>query len=255
MSATQQKQQQKQGSGPPLPGEEPAEPEPTFAFAVHNASSEFWGDQGCARICRCIMEANKSIMQQIIENRFDLLDLLPIEDLQEPDPDSGLSAAYLAIYFDKPKMIRYLHNRGVDLTKPCDPMGFGNCVFYCVSYGRYDILELLELLEYDIVGPCDEFEQTPMQRAEMMNNSIMMNHLEFLSARRKRAYEFMTKNCMRYRCMVNYRRTRKKIIDIQRVIRGFIHRCRAKDLKEIVREEKRKQKELEARQRTVAYKK
>ena len=57
----------------------------------------------------------------ITENKTDLLDLATVEELQLPDIDSGLSAVFMAIYYDRPDVVKYLHRRGVDLSKSCDP--------------------------------------------------------------------------------------------------------------------------------------
>jgi hypothetical protein len=37
----------------------------------------------------------------------------------------GTSCAYLAVLHDRKDVIRLLHDLGVDLTKPCDAMGYG----------------------------------------------------------------------------------------------------------------------------------
>ena len=221
-------------------------------FDIENdyiASSKLWGSQSHARLCKIIIEENKAILQQIIEERTDLLDLLTVKELMEPDPDMGLTIAFLAIYHDKVQIIKYLHQRGVDLSKFCDSIGYGNCVFYAVSYARFDIIEVIEQLGYDIVGPCDELGQTPLRRAEAMGNMKIISHLRFLTTRRERVQTLMTKDCMRYFCRMRYMKSRRKIIMMQSVIRGFLGRVRYKKQKKIMKELQRKQNDENRRQR------
>ena len=198
----------------------------------HFASSQKWsGNQPCARLCKIALESNKGILQSIIEGHTEMLDMLTNEELEEIDPDSGLNAPYLAIYYDRPKIVKYLHERGLDMSKFCDGMDFGTCIFYAVSYLRYEILELLEQLNYDIIGPCDEFGQTPLERAVKMENKKLAAHLEFLIGRRQRVHIVMTKNCMRYLHRQRYLRLYKALLVVQRIIRGFIGRCRVKTIR------------------------
>ena len=208
--------------------------DPYAVMDPYFASSRKWGDLwngevSCARLCKIAVESNKGIMQSVIDGTTDMLDLLTVEELEEIDPDSGCSAPYLAIYYDRPRIVKYLHDRGIDFQKNCDGMGFGTCIFYAVSYLRYEILELLEQLEYDISCPCDEFGQTPLQRAEKMENKELHAHLEFLMTRRVRVHIFMTKNCMRFLHRTRYLRLYRNLLVVQRIIRGFIGRCRAKN--------------------------
>jgi hypothetical protein len=215
----------------------------------HFASSQKWsGNQACARLCKIALESNKGILQCIIEGHTELLDMLTNEELEEIDPDSGLNAPYLAIYYDRPKIVKYLHERGLDMSKFCDGMDFGTCIFYAVSYLRYEILELLEQLEYDIIGPCDEFGQTPLERAAKMENKELTAHLEFLIGRRTRVHSFMAKNCMRYLHRQRYLRLYRALLVVERVIRGYIGRCRAnnkrRELKQVATESKGKSRRM-----------
>ena len=101
---------------------------------IHRASSQTWEDEACAQLCRLIIDSNNGSMQQVIENRTDVLDLLTLQELSAPVDDLGLTLPFLAIYFDMPDILRYLHKRGVDLQKYCDPMEFGTPMFYAVSF-------------------------------------------------------------------------------------------------------------------------
>jgi hypothetical protein len=76
-------------------------------YLIHPASSTSWGSEAGARLCKLLVDANTGIAQQIIENRTDLLDLLTLEQLEESD-DIGLNAVFLAVYYDRPEILRYL---------------------------------------------------------------------------------------------------------------------------------------------------
>jgi hypothetical protein len=58
-----------------------------------------------------------------------------LKELERTD-DLGLSLPYLAVFYDRPDMLRYLRKRGFNLKKPCDPMGFGTPMFYAVYLGH-----------------------------------------------------------------------------------------------------------------------
>ena len=81
-------------------------------MSVHEASSSSWGSQACARLCNLVVQSNLGISQMITENNTELLDLCSVEELETPDDDSGLSAPFIAIYYDRPDIILYLHKRG-----------------------------------------------------------------------------------------------------------------------------------------------
>jgi hypothetical protein len=81
-------------------------------------SSDLWGGESTARLCQIIVEANDGMAQQVAENRTDLLDLLLKKDLEKVD-DIGLSLPYLAVHYDRPEMLLYLHGRGLDQCSTC----------------------------------------------------------------------------------------------------------------------------------------
>lgn len=94
---------------------------------VHSASSNSWNStsdsvEACARLCQLAVQSNTGIAQMVIDNSTELLDLMTVEELQAPDDDLGLSTAFLAIYYNRPDCIAYLHKRGVDFSAFCDPM-------------------------------------------------------------------------------------------------------------------------------------
>jgi hypothetical protein len=207
---------------------------------IHRASSATWGDEAGARICQLVIESNRGLIQSAMENKTDLLDIYSIEQLSEPD-DNGIKLQYSVIHFDQPELIRYLYKRGMDFSKPCDPMGFGTPIFYAVTLNKLDIVEVLWKLGISLTDPCDKFKRTPIYHARKLENERMVHLIEKLSTRRARATAFLTKNILRYRAVLGYKKMKRSIIIIQRVIRGFLGRRRAKK----IRKEKKKQRKEE----------
>ena len=117
-------------------------------------SAESWGDQACARLCQVALNSNDGMAQQIQEGRTELLDLLPLRELEKAD-DLGIKLPYLAIFYDRPEMLVYLYKRGVDLTKPCDAMDFGTPMFYAVNFNRVRLVETLDSLGVSLNSGCD----------------------------------------------------------------------------------------------------
>ena len=225
---------------------------------VHFASSRAWTRDGlwpqsvgCARLCKVAIDSNKGIMQCVIEGHTDMLDMLTNEELEEVDPDSGLNAPFLAIFYDRPKIVKYLHDRGLDLSKCCDGMGFGTCMFYAITYLRYEIVELMERLEYDILGPCTEFGETPLDRAEKVGNKELYEHVKFLAARRIRVRLLMITNAFRFLHRRRYQRLYTALKVVQRIIRGFIGRSRSKNRKRELKEAEKGTSNITRRKRNV----
>ena len=104
-----------------------------FYYGVHIGASSSWDDQAAARLCELVIASNNGLSAQVANGKTDLMDILPVEKLTEPVDDLGLTLIFLAIYYDRPEIIEYLHKRGVDVTKPCDPMDYGNPMFYAIQ--------------------------------------------------------------------------------------------------------------------------
>ena len=98
-------------------------------FGVHPASSSSWGENSCAKLCQIIVNSNSAFLQSVIENKIDLLDVLTLDELKISD-DLGISLPFLCVHYERPEILTYLCKRGIDLSLPCDPMGFGNTMFY-----------------------------------------------------------------------------------------------------------------------------
>jgi hypothetical protein len=134
----------------------------------------------------------------VIEDSTELLDICSLDELQLPDDESGLSASLIAIYYDRPKIIKYLHYRGVDFSIPCDPMNFGTPYFYIINFSRFEMLGLLDQLGYSLEIPCDNFGQLPLGRAEHIGNISMRDEIIRLIKRRKDALQLLATDSLRY---------------------------------------------------------
>lgn len=188
------------------------------------ASSSKWGDQAAARLCEIVISSNDGMAQQIMENRTDLLDILSKEDLERTD-DLGLSLPYLAIYYDRPDMVAYLHKRGLDLSKPCDSLGYGNPMFYAVDLARHGIVRLLYRLNYSLRGPCETFfNLAPHYYATVKNDALLVEWIAKTNLSEINAIEFLRKNILRNRLSKLFRRKRAAAIQIERIARGRLAR-------------------------------
>jgi hypothetical protein len=191
-------------------------------------SANLWGDQAGARTCQIIMESNDGAMQQIIENRTDLLDFMEVEELRKVD-DFGLTLAFAAVYYDRPDMLVYLSKRGVDLTLPCDAMGFGNPMYYAVSLGKPALIRPLHTAGCYVTSSCDAwFQKTPAYYASRLPNEYTKAEIAILATQTQRAATFVVKNFMRHKYRTRYLVMLEAVAMIQRCIRGMLGRARAR---------------------------
>lgn len=187
-------------------------------------SSDRWGDESCARLCEIIMDANDGMAQQIMENRTDLLDLKTKEELDIMD-EFGLSLPFLAVYNDRPDMIRYLSKRGIDMTKPCDTMGFGNPMFYAVNLSKIEVIDALHSIGCSVTRECDTFLNfKPEHYAARIDNQEIKDKINHIKGREIRAATLFKRNYMKYRWRKLYLRKITALTCIQRHVRGFIVR-------------------------------
>lgn len=184
-------------------------------------SSERWGDQATARLCQLIVESNDGMAQQIMENRTDLLDILSKEELERTD-DLGLTLPFLAIYYDQPDALRYLHKRGLDLSKPCDPMVYGSPMFYATYFGRPRLVETLYALGYSANSACETaFSLKPLYYAERRDDQYTKAVLQSIIAKEERAMVLFNKNLKRNRQRRLYLKMKKAVLKIQTKMRGW----------------------------------
>ena len=218
-------------------------------YLIHPASSESWGSQAGARLCQIVMEANTGIAQQILENRTDLLDLLTVEQLEELD-ELGLNAIFLAVYYDKPDILRYLKKRGCNLTAFCDEMKFGTPMFYAVTLGRRNLIAELDRLECYAKNPCDCLNQTPVMHADILGDKNLKDYIIKVSKRKQLALLLLKKNVLRIYFRKRYFYMKNHAIPLLlRIMRGMIgrrrvKRLRAKLLKEKLRAEREEKRKL-----------
>lgn len=86
------------------------------------------------------------------------------QGLSEAD-ELGLTPAYLAVTFDRPEVLRFLDDIGVDLAKPCDAVGYATPAFYCAYHGNVRCLETLARLGVDLKAPCTKYGELPFKFA------------------------------------------------------------------------------------------
>mmetsp|Transcript_6061 Transcript_6061/g.9156 ORF Transcript_6061/g.9156 Transcript_6061/m.9156 type:complete len:255 (-) Transcript_6061:178-942(-) len=202
-----------------------------YKTGIHVASSRTWGDSACARLCGIIVESNTGIAQQISENRTDLLELYTNAELEEPD-DLGLTVQFLAVHYDQPDMLVYFHKRGIDLNAPCDPMGFGNPMFYAIRLGKHRIVRVLDMLGCRVTDPCDEMKQSPLFHADRINDEFMRHEIHLAETKEYRAAVLFHKNFLKSKYRRKFLHQVKMIIQIQRIMRGVLGRVKAIKRKE-----------------------
>lgn len=179
------------------------------------------------------MEANDGMAQQVAENRTELLELLSTEELNRRD-DLGLSLAYLAVYYDRPKILQYLHDRGVDLSLPCDSADYGTPMYYAVTMQRHQCVITLDLLGPDgtsIHAPCTKFDELPRVHAERVDDAQMIATLDYLQDKEERAADMFLKHFYRSKARKHYLEMRKSALFLQRIARGYIARKKLRKLK------------------------
>ena len=99
-----------------------------------------------------------------------------------PD-DVGNYPAYLAIFFDRPAVLRFLHDKGVDLSRKCDDSNYGTPAFYCMHLGKTNMLSDMWKMGYDLTDPCDKYGMPPSYYAEKKKDAIMIEHLKEVTSR------------------------------------------------------------------------
>ena len=96
------------------------------------------------------------------------------------DQQIGCTATYLVVLHDRPEILRFLATEaGVDMKKPCDPMGYGTAAFYAAQLGRAKIMVELLLLGVDLKRPCEKYGKDPYFVAELFGK---MSHMEIVDA-------------------------------------------------------------------------
>ena len=125
-------------------------------------------------------------MKAIRENDIDTIRDLYLSgdypDLSKPD-DVGNYPAHLAVLFDRPAVLKFLHERGVDLSAKCDSCGYGTPSFYAMHYGKTDILSDLWRMGYDLSSPCDRYGLPPLYYAAKRGDKLTADHISSVMSR------------------------------------------------------------------------
>jgi len=218
--------------------------EKDFYFGIHVAASSSWGDSACARLCQLVVGANNGLAQQVAENRTELMDLLTPAVLSEPVDDLGLTLPFLAVYHDRPDMLEYLWRRGVDLTAFCDPMQYGNPMFYAIQLRRVQLILKLDLLSVSVRDACDALKTKPAVHARRLNDPHVTQMLEYCLGKEQRAGTLVVKHFLRIKFRKMYLKKLQAIPLLLRVMRGMIHRARVRKIKkkknDVIRRAERK---------------
>lgn len=220
-----------------------------FKTGIHRASSQSWGDSSCARLCGIIVESNTGIAQQVLENRTDLLDLYSKAELLQPD-DLGISITFLAVYFDQPDILNYLKKRGVDLSAPCDPMSFGNPMFYALRLGKHRLIRVLDLLGCSVNNPCNDLKEKPVDIARRLNDQIAQDEIVMAQTKEIRAATLFRKNFLKLKYRKDYEFTLRMVLRLQKVIRGMLGRRRIRLMTEEGGGKRKKKKKLQSKPST-----
>mmetsp|Transcript_22209 Transcript_22209/g.20187 ORF Transcript_22209/g.20187 Transcript_22209/m.20187 type:complete len:230 (-) Transcript_22209:2685-3374(-) len=189
-----------------------------------------WSENETAKTVAHVMKYNRGSMQQIIENKVELLDWLTVEELKEID-DLGITLPYFAVFYNRPEMIEYLHRRGVDLSQPCDSESFGNAMFYAVSMRRYDIVKTLDQLSYSVKHPCDIFNQFPIDHATRINDKSMIDLINKCANKETTAAVLFLKNFLRHKQRRIYLCIIRSAFLINRIFRGGLVRLHLRKYK------------------------
>mmetsp|Transcript_28259 Transcript_28259/g.36556 ORF Transcript_28259/g.36556 Transcript_28259/m.36556 type:complete len:172 (-) Transcript_28259:163-678(-) len=91
----------------------------------------------------------------------------------------------------KTEVLRCLHELGVDLTKPCDSMGYGSPAFWAAKYGREHILLELFNLGIDLNGPCERYGKDPKFMAAVCGNHNAIDRVDQLRQKRNFSAAFI----------------------------------------------------------------
>jgi hypothetical protein len=124
----------------------------------------------------------QAIRENDISTITDLYGSGDYPDLAKPD-DVGNYPAFLAIFFDRPQVLRLLHDKGVDLARKCDDTSYGTPAFYAMHYGKTELLSDLWKMGYDLTDPCDKYGMPPSYYADKKGDKIMTDHLKELTSR------------------------------------------------------------------------
>ena len=206
--------------------------EESNVILVHQASSRTWGDEAGARLCQLVLESNSGLSQQIAEGKTDLMDVLPDESLRGPIDDLGITLPFLAVYYDRPDMMEYLSKRKVDINKFCDPMEFGNPLFYALYLRKVRMILTLDLLGCSVSQPCDFLKQMPMTIAKRLDDKHVIDMITYCYGKDQRAVILVMKHFYRIKYRKIYLFKMKVIPLLMRVMRGMFGRKIARDLRE-----------------------
>ena len=163
------------------------------------------------------------------------------EGLDRPDPEFGLTAAYLAVTYDQPAVLDVLAARGCDLAKMCDGEGddaYATPAFYAAYHGKVRCLEALVRLGVDATEPCTKHGEAPAA-FYAKHGAVVAGQLAFAATFRHRMATRLTRYLLMAPRRRSYRVTVRYCALIQRVFRGFAGRRNAYQLATALLEDQR----------------
>ena len=200
---------------------------------VHRASSRTWGDSAAAQLCKIVVESNNGLAQQIAENKTDLMDILSLENLNEPVDDLGLTLPFLAVFYDRPEMLEYLWKRGVDMKAFCDPMEFGNPLFYAIHLRKVRLVLVLDIIGCSVREPCDSLGTLPVTYAERLDDPFLKEAIAYALGKEERARTLYLKNFLRSKMRRIYKKKLLAIPLLLRCMRGMLGRKVGRHLRNV----------------------
>ena len=118
-------------------------------------------------------------------------------------------------------------------------------MYYAVTLGKIDIIKQLDWLGYSVKEDCDSNFDYPINHARRMDDRILIDMIEWISGKERRAWTLLRKNYLKARCIREYKYMRATGIPLlQRAVRGMFGRRRARK-RRMARDIRRKKAEKE----------
>ncbi|CAE7790746.1 unnamed protein product [Symbiodinium microadriaticum] len=121
-------------------------------------------------------------------------------------------------------MLRYFHKRGLDMNAPCDPMNFGNPMFYAVRLKKHRLIRVLDMLGCTVGSPCDPFKHTAREHASRINDDFAKQEIYLAETKEQRAAVLFRKNFLKSKYRKLFCRKVMMATRIQKIVRGMIGR-------------------------------
>ena len=108
--------------------------------------------------------------------------------------------------YDRPDMIEYLKKRGIDITSFCDPMDYGNPLFYAIYYRKVNMIYILDLLGCSVRIPCDSIGTMAIDLAKRKDDQYCIEMITYCLGKEQRATTLVYKHFHRIKTRKHYLR-------------------------------------------------